>query len=134
VTYSLRRHPEALAVVRLGPGADLPPWAESSSILSVTATAAETSVVCGAAAVPDDVTHEKPFTAFEVQGPLDFSLTGVLAELLVPLADASISVFTLSTFDTDWILVPSAAADRAASEWQRQGHDAAAASAGEVAP
>jgi hypothetical protein len=58
----------------------------------------------------------------------------VLSTLLAPLAEASISVFTLSTFDTDWILVPSAAADRASSEWQRQGHDVAAASAGEVAP
>ena len=102
----LNRFPETLAVVRLGPGTEVPDWAESSSIFSVTATATETSVVCAARSVPTKSVHQKPFTAFEVEGPLDFALTGVLVELLTPLAEAGISVFTLSTFDTDWILVP----------------------------
>ena len=53
------------------------------------------------------------------EGPLDFSLTGVLATLLQPLAEAEISVFTISTFDTDWVLVPVGDADRAAEEWRR---------------
>jgi hypothetical protein len=77
--------------------------------------------------VPKKSVHQRPFTAFEVQGPLDFALTGVLAELLAPLAAAEISVFTLSTFDTDWILVPGGDADRAAEEWRRAGHEVAAA-------
>jgi hypothetical protein len=121
--HSLSRYPETLAVVRLGPGAEVPGWAESSSIFSVTATATETSVVCAARNVPKKSVHQRPFTAFEVQGPLDFALTGVLAQLLQPLADARISVFTLSTFDTDWILVPGEDADRAAEEWRRSGHE-----------
>ena len=82
----LTRYPETLAVVRLGPGAEVPAWAESSSIFSVTATATETSVVCAARNVPTKSVHQRPFTAFEVEGPLDFALTGVLAELLAPLA------------------------------------------------
>ena len=53
--------------------------------------------------------------------------TGVLAGLLAPLATAEISVFTLSTFDTDWILVPAGDADRAAEEWRRSGHEVTAA-------
>jgi hypothetical protein len=118
----LLRYPETLAVVRLGPGTDLPAWAESSSILSVTATATETSVVCAARNVPKKSVHQRPFTAFQVEGPLDFALTGVLAGLLAPLAAAEISVFTLSTFDTDWILVPGGDADRAEEEWRRSGH------------
>ena len=118
----LLRYPETLAVVRLGPGADLPAWAEASSILSITATAKETSVVCAARNVPKKSVHQRPFTAFEVEGPLDLSLTGVLAGLLAPLAAAEISVFTLSTFDTDWILVPGGDADRAEEEWRRSGH------------
>jgi hypothetical protein len=109
-------------VVRLGPGSALPAWAESASVFSVTATATETSVVCAARNVPTKARHQRPFTAFEVQGPLDFALTGVLASLLVPLADAEVSVFTLSTFDTDWILVPTGDAERAAEEWRRCGH------------
>ncbi|MBJ7357451.1 ACT domain-containing protein [Nocardioides sp.] len=119
----LMRYPETLAVVKLGPGADLPAWAEASSILSITATATETSVVCAARSVPKKSVHQRPFTAFEVEGPLDFALTGILAGLLTPLAEAGISVFTLSTFDTDWILVPGGDADRAEEEWRRSGHE-----------
>ncbi len=123
----LRRYPETLAVVRLGPGTEVPAWAESSSIFSVTATATETSVVCAARSVPAKVRHQRPFTAFEVEGPLDFALTGVLSGLLVPLAEAGISVFTLSTFDTDWILVPGDDADRTAEVWREHGHEVDAA-------
>jgi hypothetical protein len=123
----LNRFPETLAVVRLGPGAEVPSWAESSSLFSITVTATETSIVCAARSVPKKSVHQRPFTAFEVQGPLDFALTGVLAELLAPLAAAEISVFTLSTFDTDWILVPGDKADAAAEEWRRSGHEVSAA-------
>lgn len=119
----LERYPETLAVVRLGPGAVVPAWAESSSIFSVTATATETSIVCAARSVPTKSVHQRPFTAFAVQGPLDFALTGVLVDLLTPLAQAEISVFTLSTYDTDWILVPAGDADRAAEAWRTSGHE-----------
>ena len=118
----LSQFPETLAVVRLGPGTEVPAWAESSSIFSVTATATETSVVCAARSVPKKSVHQRPFTAFQVEGPLDFALTGVLVDLLARLAEAGISVFTISTFDTDWILVPGGEADRAAEEWRR-GHE-----------
>ena len=90
----LNQFPETLAVVRLGPGAEVPRWAESSSIFSVTATATETSVVCAARSVPTKAVAQRPFTAFAVEGPLDLALTGILSRLLAPLAEASISVFT----------------------------------------
>jgi hypothetical protein len=125
VSFTLQQFPETLAVVRLGPGAEVPSWAESSSLFSVTATARETSIVCARRSVPKKAQQAGPFTAFAVEGPLDFSLTGILAALLQPLAEAEISVFTISTFDTDWILVPIDAADRAAEEWRRRGHDVA---------
>ena len=121
----LERYPETLAVVRLGPGSEVPPWAESSSLFSVTATATETSIVCAARSVPTKSRHQRPFTAYAVQGPLDFAETGVLVGLLTPLADAAISVFTISTFDTDWILVPTPEADRAAEAWLAAGHEVA---------
>jgi uncharacterized protein len=123
--FSLSRYPETLAVVRLPAGAEIPEWAESSSVFSITATAAETSLVCAGRSVPRKARHEKPFTAFAVDGPLDFNLTGVLVTLLTPLAEEGISVFTLSTFDTDWILVRTADADRAEEAWRRSGHTVA---------
>lgn len=123
--FTLQRFPETLAVVHLGPGAEVPAWAESSSIFSVTATATETSLVCAARSVPTKAQALKPLTAFAIEGPLDFAQTGILSALLLPLAEAEISIFTLSTFETDWILVPVAAADRVEELWRAQGHTVA---------
>ncbi len=122
-SFTLEQFPEKLAVVRLAPGAEVPAWAESSSLFSITATALETSIVCAMRSVPKKAKQAGPFTAFAVQGPLDFALTGVLATLLQPLAEAGISVFTISTFDTDWVLVPVGDAELAADAWRRSGHD-----------
>lgn len=122
MSHTLLRHDENLAVVRLAPGADLPAWAASGTLLSVTATAAETSVVCAHQVVPTKARHEGPFIAFAVEGPLDLTLTGVLHGLLAPLADEEIPVFTISTFDTDWILVGADGAARAEEAWRRSGH------------
>jgi hypothetical protein len=119
---TLHRYPEKLVVAQLGPGADIPSWAESASVFAVIATATETTVVCAGRSVPKKVTQAGPFTAYAVEGPLDFALTGVLHGLLAPLADEGISVFTLSTYPTDWILVPTEKAEAAAEAWRRRGH------------
>lgn len=123
--FTIQRFPETIAVVRLGPGAEVPSWAESSSIFSITATATETSLVCAARSVPTKARALKPLTGFAIEGPLDFGLTGVLSSLLAPLADAEISIFALSTFDTDWILVPVSAADQVEAIWLEGGHKVA---------
>jgi hypothetical protein len=121
-TYTLLQYPEKLVVAGLPAGSEVPAWAESASLFSISATATETTVVCAGRSVPKKVKQEGPFTAFAVEGPLDFALTGVLHTLLGPLAEARISVFTISTFPTDWILVPTERADAAAEEWRRRGH------------
>ncbi len=114
---TLSRHPEHLAVVRLGPGAEVPDWARSATLVSITATASETSVVCAAADVPGKARSEGPFVAFSVDGSLDLGMTGVLSGLTEPLAREEIPVFVVSTFDTDWLLVPAERADAAATAW-----------------
>ncbi len=99
-----------LAVVRLPAGAALPAWFAQAigPMVSMTRTADETSLICDAAVVPPDAHAERGWRAMKVRGPLAFSLTGLLAGILVPLAAARISVFALSTYDTDYILVRTA--------------------------
>ncbi len=122
---TLFKHAERLGVAKLGPGADLPRWASSGTILSITATADETSILCTYAAIPKKAKPEGPFTAYEVEGPLDFALTGILSRLLEPLAAAEVSVFAISTFDTAWILVPQPKESAAEEAWRRSGHTVA---------
>ena len=97
--------PGTLAICRLGPDDPLPDWAQDGDFLSITRTSDELSIVCSEAAVPDSVKSDRGWRCLKVEGPLDFSLTGVLASLLAPLADAGISIFAVSTFDTDYLLV-----------------------------
>jgi uncharacterized protein len=93
------------AIVRLEPDADLPPWVRGGHFWSVTRTDSELSLVCRQDDVPRDASAERGFVAFEVAGPLDFSLTGVVASLVTPFAEEGIPVFVLSTFETDYLLV-----------------------------
>ncbi len=118
---TLLHHPEHLAVVRLGPGAEIPAWATSATLFSVTATATETSLVCARAGVPRKARQGGPYVAFSVEGTLDLTLTGVLSRILAPLAEAEVPVFTIATFDTDWVLVPAADAAKATDAWRRAG-------------
>jgi len=73
-------------------------------LLSVTRTERELSIVAPEPAVPSDVLREGGWVALRVADQLDFDLVGVLAQFLQPLADAGVSVFTISTYDTDIIL------------------------------
>jgi uncharacterized protein len=126
-TATLHQYPEKLVVASLQPGAEVPAWAESASLFSISATATETTIVCAGRSVPAKVRKHGPLTAFAVVGPRDGSLTGVVHALLGPLAEAEVSAFTFSTYPTDWILVPTDRAEAAAEEWRRRGHTVLAA-------
>lgn len=97
--------PNKLAICRLDKNAPIPSWATNDSFFSITRTTDELSIVCSKDNIPDNIRSEKNWRALKVIGPLDFSLTGILASLANPLAEAKISIFAISTFDTDYILV-----------------------------
>ncbi len=97
--------PDTYAVCRLDAGAPVPDWATRGPFSSVTRTEGELSVVCPDARVPVGVKAETGWKLLMVEGPLAFSLTGVLASLTGPLAREGVSVFALSTYDTDYLLV-----------------------------
>jgi uncharacterized protein len=129
-TLDLTLLPDALAVCRLPAGAASPPWLEGEAFAAVTRTPEETSVVCRAEVVPQGVRAEPGWRALRVAGPLDFALTGVLLSLVEPLAAAGVSVFALSTFDTDYVLVREAALEEANAALTRAGHRIAGTVAG----
>jgi len=110
------------AICRLSPEEPLPHWASAGDFLSVTRTSDELSIVCREAAVPGDVKSDRGWRCLKVEGPLDFSLTGVLPSLLAPLAGAGISIFSVSTFDTDYLLVKAENLAHATDVLVRSGH------------
>ena len=97
--------PTRLAVCRLGKSQPIPPWATNGGFFSVTRTDDELSIVCEEAHIPPGVQVERGWRGLKVEGPLDFSLTGILAGLAGTLANAGISLFAISTYDTDYVLV-----------------------------
>ena len=118
----LFERPERLVVARLPHNAPWPEPPADDSLFSATRVDDELSVVCGEAATPDGARVEPGWRALTLVGPLDLSLIGVLAPLVGQLADAGLSVFVLSTFDTDHILVRTADFDQAVSALRSSGH------------
>lgn len=118
----LRLLPGSYAVARLDPSTTLPPWATSGGFWSVTRAGSELSIVCAEAAVPSEVTAERGWRALAVAGPLDFAVTGILHDLTAPLARAELSVFAISTYDTDYLLVRAATVEDAVAAMRAAGH------------
>ena len=96
---------EIYAVVRFASNSEIPNWAYGGGFVSITMTGDELSIVCKNESVPNDAVSESDWRIIKVMGPLDFSLTGILAGLSQPLAENKISIFAISTYDTDYILV-----------------------------
>jgi hypothetical protein len=97
--------PDFLAVCRLDPGTSIPNWAIARSFFSITRTTEELSIVCAQDAVPHGILCERGWRCLRVAGTIPFSVVGILASLTAPLAEAGISVFAISTFNTDHLLV-----------------------------
>lgn len=123
ISLRMKLRPETLAISRFDPGAALPAWATAGSLWNVTRTGAELSIVCADADTPADLQRaERPWRAFEFEGPIPFGLTGILAAALTPLAAAKVGIFAFSTFDTDFVLVKSEDLDRAQAALREAGH------------
>ena len=97
--------PGTFAICRLDAHSKIPSWAFTGDLFSITHTAYELSIVCPQESVPAGILREEGYRCFKVKGPLDFALTGILNALTTPLAQAGVSVFAVSTFDTDYLLV-----------------------------
>ena len=110
------------AICRLDPGDDVPSWSSGSSFLSVTRSRDELSIVCSQQAIPQTIRCSRNWRLLRIEGVLDLQLTGVLSSLLSPLAVAGVNVFALSTFDTDYVMLPEQMLDRACKVLKTEGH------------
>lgn len=110
-------------VCRLDKDSPIPEWALRGDFFSVTRTSDELSVVCSEEKIPEDIRCEKDWRILKILGPLDFSLTGILASVGAILARGKISIFAVSTYDTDYILVKDKDISRAMAKLSCEGFD-----------
>ena len=121
-TVGLRLLPDRFAVCRLPADAEIPAAATAGGWWSVTRTANELSVVCREDQAPPGAKREPGWRCLELLGPFEFSAKGVIDSVVHPLAAAGVSVFTVATFDTDYLLVQEADLARARTALTAAGH------------
>jgi hypothetical protein len=113
--------PGVYAICRLSGNAAVPSWT-GGAFASITRSSSELSIVCASDVVPPEVQAQRGYRGLAVRGPLDFSLVGIMATLAGVLAAASVSIFVVSTYDTDYLFVREADFDRAAAALRSAGH------------
>jgi uncharacterized protein len=115
--------PDDYAVCRLERDTPVPSLQPGrKAVMSVTRSAGELSLICPADLVPDGATVNTPWRCVQVAGPVDFALTGIIASLVNPLAEARVNVFVFSTYDTDYVLVPTVRLTEALAALSGAGH------------
>jgi uncharacterized protein len=114
--------PDRLAICRLNAEAEEPVWAQKGNFTTITRTAQELSVICPEANVPRGIKCETGRRAFRIAGTLDFAAIGMIASLANPLAQAEISIFVISTYDTDYLMVNESALEKAIEVLEAAGH------------
>jgi hypothetical protein len=119
--------PEEFAVARLEASDAIPAWAMQAPVFSATRTPDELSIVCARPHLPPEVRAARGWRCLRVAGTIDFAATGVLASIAGPLANAGVSIFAISTYDTDYVLVPEHALAAAIAALTAAGHDVDAA-------
>ena len=118
--------PEEYAVCRLPAGSPIPAslsnGPDDKSVISLSWAPDELSIICPTDRVPADAVIDTAWRCMRVVGPLDLAMTGVLASLLGPLAEARVNIVTFSTYDTDYLLVPAVRLSEALNTLTAAGH------------
>ena len=118
-----RQLPGLYAIVRRTPDAAVPDWTTKSDFTSITRTADELSIVCPVGNVPANVQCQLRWICLKLEGPFPFSLTGVLLSFIEPLSNNGLPIFAISTYDTDYVLVPEQFAGQALQALSQAGHE-----------
>ena len=123
MTLTLLVEKECVSVCRMDASEPVPEWALEGGFCSVTRTSEELSIVCSDdGRIPTGVRCEREWRLLRVAGTQAFTLTGVLSSVLEPLAKAGISIFAISTFDTDYVMVKSEQLEAATKALRVAGH------------
>lgn len=121
LAFMIHRGPYAVCQVSAAEPA--PDWAMRGTLWSVSRTPSELSVICEQRHVPEGVRAQGGWAAIELSGKFPFEMTGVLAAVAGPLAEAGVPVFAMSTYDTDWVLVPAEKLADAVRALRAAGHN-----------
>lgn len=111
------------AIVRLAPDDSVPEWATQGEFTSISRSADELSIVCPAENLPADVHSPHHWICVKLEGPFPFSQTGILMSFIEPLSSNRVPIFAISTYDTDYVLVPEEFWGIAFSLLQKAGHE-----------
>ena len=111
------------AVTRLATDALVPEWATRGEFTSISRTGEELSIVCPLENCPDDGAPRKRWACLKLEGTFAFSLTGVLLSFIRPLSENNVPIFAVSTFDTDYVLIPEELKVEAIVVLQNAGHN-----------
>ena len=111
-----------LVIARLEAKAAVPVWAMAGGFFSVTRSPDELSVVVEQARIPSGTPADGGWCALKVEGSLPLSAVGILHSITGPLAGAGISIFAVSTHDTDYLLVKAEAMAQAVRALSAAGH------------
>jgi uncharacterized protein len=114
---------EKYGVCRLEKEEPIPAWAYKGEFFSISKTADEISILCLEENIPVETKYEGGWRVLKVEGPLDFSLVGILSKISGVLAEQEISIFSVSTYDTDYILVKDCNIERAIEALDREGYE-----------
>lgn len=114
---------EKYGVCRLNKTDSIPEWVKYSEFFSITKTLDELSVVCVEDTIPNDIKCERDWRILKIEGVLDFSLIGILASISAILAQKGISIFAISTYDTDYILVKNKHINNAIESLVNEGYE-----------
>ena len=114
--------PGLYAIARFAPHENLSWDYAHSPFFSLTKTSSELSVVCEKSMLPAHVRAERDRRLLRIESVLTFTLTGVLSAIAVPLAEAAISIFAVSSFDTDYFLIADSDLEHAITVLENAGH------------
>jgi len=118
-----RQLPGHYAIIRQDSNSPVPAWATKGDFISITRTADELSIVCPVDHVPKEFATELRWVCLKIEGPFPFSQTGVLLSFIEPLSNNAIPIFAISTYDTDYVLVPEQDTDRTLDVLRHSGHE-----------